>query len=220
MPTGAFGSVKPARLCRIASETATMAGCCPTTLSCSRSSIFISSFCVFCCNIFSAGIPVQDAITFAMSSSVTLSRRKAPEAWAFFISSESSLSLVSSSGTSPNRIFEASSRFPSFSAFFAEFLVFSKTSEVFLTFLKITRSFSHCARIVEASTSSLAISSLIFAFRALSFRLSSNDARSMINRLILRSRSSMTEGTLSISIFSSAQASSIKSIALSGRNRF
>ena len=68
---GLFVLFNPARLRRIALETASTADCCPTTLLCKFSSKF-KSFCVSASVIFLTGILVQLSITSAISCTVKL----------------------------------------------------------------------------------------------------------------------------------------------------
>ena len=99
-PLGRFGSDRPARERRTALETAAMACACPTTDSCSTSSIR-SSFSRSPSSILLTGTPVHLETTSAISSSVTLLRSSVNSCEPLFSASASDASCFSSSGIRP-----------------------------------------------------------------------------------------------------------------------
>ena len=78
LPSGLFGSERPARLRRTAEATACTASSCPMTRSCSFSSRW-RSLSMSPCIILETGTPVQWETTSAISSGVTSSFRMPPD---------------------------------------------------------------------------------------------------------------------------------------------
>ena len=219
LPMGFVGSFRPARVRRIASATAVTASSCPMTRSCRISSRW-SSFSRSPSISFATGMPVHRATMRAISSSVTRSRRRPsllPSSLAFSAASSSSFSL----GSLP--YFSSAARFRSYSrsAFSISALSCSISPRSFCTFLIASFSFSHFALSFANSSRSRASSLRISArcsAESLSFSLVSA-ASSISSCMMRREISSSSVGMESISVRISAQASSTRSIALSGRNR-
>ncbi len=216
-PMGRFSSETPARERRMASATACTASSWPTTRSCSSSgrrrsfsrSVSIS---------LETGMPVHRATILAISSSVTLSRSRT-------LSGFSDFSASSSSFCSLGRVpyLSSAARFRSYlrSAAAMSALVFSISSRSFCTLpmsvfsfsqrafmaLKVSRSWESCSR--SRDRRSWLTSSFSFC-RA---------ASSISSCMIFRLTSSSSAGMESISVRIMAQASSTRSMALSGRKR-
>ncbi len=89
LPSGRFGSFRPARARRTASETAAKASSWPTTRADRASSIF-SSFSRSPSSILSTGTPVQRLTTAAICSASTTSGVRGPDLSASFASASAS----------------------------------------------------------------------------------------------------------------------------------
>ena len=219
-PMGRSGSDSPARERRRALATASTASSCPTTRSCRRSSM-CTSFSTSPSISLLTGMPVHDATTSATSSSDTSSFSM--RCSACFSSSWRSASTNprSSSGMVPKRSRAAPSRSASRSArstsvrarsrssFRSRMRVmepFSSSHAAFIPSDCSRRSASSCATRSRRSTDAGSVS----AWSACS---------SISSWMMRRSSTSSSSGTESISIRRRLADSSIRSIALSGRNR-
>ena len=217
-PIGFVGSLIPALERMIASVTFVTASSCPITRlwrTSSRPRIFVFSPSVS----FATGIPVQREIILAISSSVTLSCTR--ERSSFFTFSSSISNCFWSFGSSP---------YCSSAALFRSYCccatwiwrfrssICSRNVESFST---ECFSFSHCAFCTENASLYSASSFCRSARRSwLSLSVSFFSAASSISIcMILRCCSSSSAGRESSSVLIRAQASSTRSIALSGRNR-
>ena len=218
-PTGRLGSARPARDRRIASATAATASRWSTTRSWRRSSS-CRSFCISPSIRRVTGIPVQRLTTSAMSSESTSSLRRRPSPRARRRSS-CAASRCSSSRSAPYRSRAARSR----SAARSAFSISTRVSSILALVSRISPiwvfSWSHRVRSARLCSLRSAISRSIRASRSreagsVSLRSAS---RSISSCMVRRSASSRGAGLLSISIRSRLAASSIRSIALSGRKR-
>ena len=218
-PYGRFGSDSPERERRIASDTRRTASSCPTTRSCSLSSM-CRSFSRSPCIIFDTGMPVARETTSAISSAPTSVRSNfalAPAASpdsAFF-------SCASSCGIFPYWISDIFCQSPFLRASSITWRSFSISS--LMCCEPATAAFSdfQISSRSENSFSSRAISSSISVRRfwddsSFSFLTASRSMRSWIIR---RSSRSIDSGLESISIRIREAASSMRSMALSGRKR-
>ena len=219
-PTGWFGSCKPLRARRTESATAWMASAWPTTRSPIRSSMW-TSFWRSPSSILATGMPVHAATTSAMFSSVTSScnsRLVCPDC---FNDSCISASFFSRPGIVSYRICAAWLRSPSRSAFSCSRCA---SSSWLLTMLAaLMDAFSSCQLVFNALVSSFSLarvsSSLARRFLLAASFSFFNAVRSISNCMICRSSWSISVGIESSSIRSRAAASSMRSIALSGRKR-
>ena len=218
-PYGRFGSPRPARERRIASDTATIASSWPTTRLCSSSSM-CTSLSRSPCIMRDTGMPVARDTTSAISSAPTCVRSSFG-----LVSSASLLSACFSCA------FSSGSRPYSISAAFCQSLLRLASSICWVAFSisslmwapPCTTDFSAFQTSSRSAYSccSLPISSSISASRfseasSVSFFTAS---RSIFNWIRRRSSRSITSGLESISILILEAASSIRSIALSGRKR-
>ena len=219
LPYGRFGSESPERERRMASATRRTASSCPTTRSCRRASI-LSSLSRSPCIIFDTGMPVARETTSAISSAPTWVR----SSFAFIgLSSAFSafLSCASSPGIFPYWISDMRCQSPWRLA--SSICSFSFSSSSLMCWLPATCAFSafQISSRSEYALSRRLISSSISASRfceasSFSFFTASRSMRSWIRR---RSNRSMDSGLESISILMRAAASSMRSMALSGRKR-
>ena len=166
------------------------------------------------------GIPVQRSMIFAISSSVTLLRSKF-EPFVFWVCFSSCSSCFLSSGRSPYLSFAAFSYSPFFSASSMSRLSCSIFSRSCWTCPMAFFSFSHCAFMVLKVSRFSASSFWSSARRAFESSSSSflSAASSICIWMILRLITSSSVGIESISVRIIAQASSMRSMALSGRKR-
>mmetsp|Transcript_69318 Transcript_69318/g.122393 ORF Transcript_69318/g.122393 Transcript_69318/m.122393 type:complete len:282 (+) Transcript_69318:3928-4773(+) len=214
---GRLGSARPARLRLMASATTRMPSSCPMTRRCSSSSRF-KSFCLSDLSIFVTGMPVHLLTTFATSSGVTTSFTigfPSADACASVRAANSFCSVASV----PYRSSPTRCRSYSRSAFWMS------------TFTRSISSFSICTRSILAfscvhrpsSSACLAFSTFSSRSRfSIAFSAPSSRAKlifSISSWRISRSRASSSTGFVVTCIFSSAAASSTRSMALSGRNR-
>src|SRR5438093_1349913 len=219
-PSGRFGSCMPARARRTAFATTVTASSCPTTRSCSRSSI-LRSFATSPSRSFVTGMPVHFATTSAMSSGVTSSVSILRPFW-------SDASRSSAVRTSFSRL--ASVPYLS-SAAFAKSAARSARSmsariasrRPFFSRISSIAAFScfQCARSSDELSFSSARSRSSRARRSFeAWSVSRRSAsRSTSSWRMRRSTSSSSAGIESISIRSFDADSSTRSMALSGRNR-
>ena len=164
-------------------------------------------------------MPVHAEMTSAISFSVTSSESSLSSSVSAPAALRSS-SFFSSSGKVPYFSLASFSRSYCLSASSISSLMFSICALTFLTSRMSFFSFSHCAfmaallSLSSASSfsraSSLALEPLSSSFMRACFSISSC--------MILREISSSSDGMLSISVLILAAASSIRSMALSGRN--
>ena len=219
LPMGRFGSWSPALARLIEFETNRTASTCPITCRCKTSSIS-SNLCFSDCSILSTGIPVQRDTTRDISSSPTSSFNSF-SVWSVFSKDSSSFCNSSSRrGKVPYFNSAAFSSCPSLSApslssvalcIFSFNALFS--SIIFFSYFHCsfkTEYFSLISRISISNASNLLTDSLSFSFLKAS--------RSISNWVIFLWYLSISAGIESICIFKNEAASSIKSIALSGRN--
>ncbi|GBD30265.1 hypothetical protein HRbin32_01368 [bacterium HR32] len=216
---GRLGSLRPARARRMASATACTASSCPTTRWWSRSSS-CRSFCISPSSSRVTGIPVHLLTTSAMSSASTSSFRSrcGPRARS---SASAASSCLASSGRVPYRRRAARSRSATRSACSSSTFVRSICS--LMERIRCTICFSRSQRWRRASLSWRRRASSCSSFSNRSRDAGSvsrrSASRSISNCMIRRSISSSSAGLLSISIRSLAAASSMRSMALSGRKR-
>ena len=217
-PIGFVSSLMPALERIIASVTLLIPSSCPITLLWSS----LSRFNVFCRSLsvsFATGIPVHRDTIRPISSSVTCSRtRESSEPW-IFCSCSSSWRL--SSGSFP--YWSSAARFRSYSlwAFSISLLTLSICSLKIRTWSTSFLSDSHFALAIWKSSRSWAISFWIASRRSL-LRWSSSRfkaASSISSCIIFLETSSSSAGMESSSVLIRAQASSPRSMALSGRKR-
>ena len=214
-PSGRPGSCNPARARRTAADTAFTAASCPITrlpISCS----ILSSFSRSPDSIRSTGIPVQRLTTAAISWSVTSSRSIAPaDACA------ASASCFSSPGMRPYWISPAFAKSPDRCACSNSSRAPSSASLIFAS--PAILSFSACQRVVSAPDCSSRLANSPSSVPSRSFDAASvsrfSASRSILSCMIRRSRFSISSGLDSTSIRNRDAASSIRSIALSGKNR-
>ena len=216
-PIGFPGSLIPALDLIIASVIFVTASSWPITLlwrASSRCNVLFFSVSVS----FATGIPVHLEIILAISSSVTLSLTNDKSLSFTFCSSTPS--CFWSSGNFP--YWSSAALFKSYSlcAFSISFLTFSTCSRSCCNLFTEFFSFSHCAFLL-LNSSRLSASSFCnsASLSLLKLSVSFFKAASSISICItLRLNSSSSVGMESISVLIRAQASSTKSIALSGRN--
>ncbi len=216
VPIGRFGSFKPERARRIASETVSTASSWPIRRLCKISSILIS-FCFSLSTSLLTGIPVHLLTTFAISSS--------------FISSLSNLFSECSLFWTAFNCFLSSRSLPYLSSAAVCKSVLRSASSIFAFTFSIS-SFIPASPVIEAFSCShwafnfeiLPSNSLICLVKSSTFaRASSSDSflrasLSISSWIFWRIILSISSGMLSISIRKDEAASSIKSIALSGKN--
>ena len=217
-PIGLVGSLIPALERIIASVTSSTPSSCPMTLRCSsspRCSVLLLSLSLS----FATGIPVHREMILAISSSVTASCTR-ERSFAFTFSSSSS-SCFCSCGSLPYCNSAALFRSYSRCAFWISLLTCSISSRTFCTRSTDVFSFSHCTFLPAYSSFSPASSSCRCSRRSLLKRSSSFfSASSSISSCITRRLSSSSSvGMESSSVLISAQASSTRSMALSGSKR-
>ena len=210
----------PARERRMASVTFSTASSWPMTRWCSTSSR-CSSFSRSPSMSFATGMPVQRATMRAISSSVTLSRSSVRRCFSLSAIFSSSSSSRCSCGRRPYLSSAARLRSYSRCAFSICALTCSISSRSFCTLPMDCFSFSHLAFIslkrARMSASSFWISARCSCEMAsVSFLRA---ASSISCCMILRRMSSSSWGMESISVRIIAQASSTRSMALSGRKR-
>ena len=217
-PIGLRGSPIPALERIIASDTFSTASSCPITLLCNNSGkckIFSLSLSIN----FVTGIPVHLEIIFVISSSVTLFLNR-PSSFPFSDNSSSAFNSFCNSGSLP---YLSSATFPkSYSLSACSICAFtcSISSRNFCTLEIACFSFSHFAFIpsnfvFNSAFSFLMSSNLFLEISSVSFERA---VSSISNCIIFLDTSSSSVGIDCISVFIIAQASSIKSIALSGKN--
>ena len=220
VPIGRFGSFKPERARRIAFETASTASSWPITSLWSKSSIFRSFSISPSISLFT-GMFVHLLTTLAMSSSSISSLSKV---FSFFLSlpfSSAFLSRFSSSISLPNFNSAAFWRSVSRSAFSISIFVFSISSRIWLSDINASFSLSHWVfKTLIFWFNSFIMPSrfwifLIFSSSESSFFMAS---RSISSCIFCRIKLSNSLGIESISIRKEEAASSIKSMALSGKN--
>ena len=217
-PIGLFSSLRPARALSIASETATTASSWPITLLWRISGSF-RSFSLSLSTSFDTGIPVHCDTTSAISSTSTSSFRSLSSllsARACFSSS----SFFSSAGSSPYFSFASVSR--SYARSASSMRCFNSSISCFVCLESVIFFFSVSHWVLSDALSLLSslnsfsnASSLAFDALSVSFRSACFSIWSCIIFLEIWSSS---DGMLSISVLIREAASSIKSIALSGRN--
>ena len=217
LPIGLRGSLIPARARRIASETSVTASSWPTTLSCKTSSRR-SSFSRSPSTSRVTGTPVHFETMSAISSCETSSFKSAPS---LASTASSACSFSSSSGILPCRSWATVLRSYSRSAFSMAIRVTSSSSRTARISSMAPFSLSHCARNTPTSSRTFASSLESTVKRALeassfSFFKAASSISSCSARRVSASSSC---GMLSISVRISAQASSTRSIALSGKKR-
>ena len=215
-PIGRFGSCRPARARRTAVETASTASPWPTTrlpsVSSMRSSLSRSPS-----SIRSTGTPVQRETTWAIWSGVTASSTIAP-----LPSSPSiAFSFFSRPGISPYCSSPARPRSPRRWACASSVRRWSSSTLSFWASPSLPFSFSQRRVSVLLCSSSSAIDLSSFASRSLEAASLSFFSASRSIFICMRSRSmaSSSSGLESISIRRREAASSIRSMALSGRKR-
>mmetsp|Transcript_59254 Transcript_59254/g.144871 ORF Transcript_59254/g.144871 Transcript_59254/m.144871 type:complete len:276 (-) Transcript_59254:1770-2597(-) len=232
LPMGLLGSLSPALDLWTACVTTSIASSCPTT-RCLKLSPILRIRLRSLSNNLPGGMPVQVATTAAISSATTSSRSMrssssiSPRSSAMF----SSLSSSSCKGGS-FAYFNSAALFRSNSR--SHFSISNSTaaSSVLMSLIRSTPPFSaihlrfnssDCFRRSASSTSIPAIrfvSSVVSLWALSSISKSDwSDKRSISNWMIRRSISSNTVGFDVNSFFNLAQASSTRSIALSGKNR-
>mmetsp|Transcript_36630 Transcript_36630/g.85069 ORF Transcript_36630/g.85069 Transcript_36630/m.85069 type:complete len:265 (-) Transcript_36630:257-1051(-) len=223
LPSGRFGSDRPARERRIASLTAWMASSWPTTRSCSLPSI-CSSFSRSPCISLDTGMPVARATTSAISSAPTSvrSRRGLPESPALPASlAWASLSVFSSSGRRPYcssaTLLKSPLRLRSSICCLMRSISSLTWAEPWAWAFSAVQISSRSSYSRWSFCSSSSISAKRFCEPS-SFSLRTA-SRSILSWIIRRSSRSIASGLESISILILAAASSIRSMALSGRKR-
>ncbi len=205
----------------MASDTSRTASSWPTTRACRRSSIF-SSFSRSPCIIFDTGMPVARLTTSAISSAPTWVRSSLLGCFCSLASaSVAALSLPSRPGSLPYCSSATLSSLPSRCSLAISSLTFSISSlsaavpcaAPFSAFQISSRSaYSFSRRAISCSISSRRF----IDASSVSFLTAS---RSIFSWMVRRSSLSIDSGLESISILMRAAASSIRSIALSGRKR-
>ncbi len=224
-PIGRLGSAIPARERLMASPMRLTASVCPTTRSASTSSIR-ESFFASSSSMRTTGIPVQRETTEAMSSSVTSSLRSLRVRCSFLSFADFASRSFSSFGIEPYRISAAFVRSATASAESASSRKIS--SSFFISRISPTASFSfvHFVSSAEVRCFSSPISCSISRSRVLIFGLFSltsssflRASRSISRRRTARSATTSSSGLFSREMRSADAASSMRSTALSGRNR-
>ncbi len=216
LPSGRPGSCKPARARRTAFDTASIAWDCPMTRF-DRMFSMSSSFSRSPSIIRSTGMPVQRDTTPAISSSVTSSLSRA-----LSVCPDASASFFSSSGILPYCSSPAFCRSPPRCACSSSIRAWSRSSLIRASAWILSRSF--CQRVVSSLDCCSSSDSSLRRFSRRSFEASSvsfcNACSSIRSWMIRRSSPSISSGLLSTSMRMRLAASSIRSIALSGRKRF
>ncbi len=221
MPIGRSGSERPARERRSAVATASIASSWPTTRSCRRSSM-CRSFSVSPSSRRLTGIPVQRATTSPTSSASTSSlRNTGPSSSVSRAAASRSASSFSSSGMSRYCSSAARSRFASRWARSTSMRACSRRSLISETPWMASFSRCHCSfieadRAFSSSSSPSSASRRSLAASLLSLR---REVSSISSCMMRRSTSSISVGRESISMRIFEAASSIRSMALSGRKR-
>jgi len=219
-PMGRLGSCSPLRDRRTALATAWTASFCPTTRCSSRSSIR-TSFSRSPSSIRATGMPVQAATTLAMSSSETsCASRRWP--WGFSCSVFSAAaSFFCSSGRRPYWIWAA--RFKSLRRWACSSSSFVCSIWLLIMLTALMAAFSFCHWAFNCRDCSLKLARSCSSFWSRSREASSFSFRSAFCSIsscwIWRSNWSISVGRESSSMRSREAASSIRSIALSGRKR-
>ena len=219
-PTGRFGSCKPARARRTAFETASRASVWPITRLPKFDSIW-TSFCISPSSIFETGTPVHLATTSATSSSSTSSLRKTPSCCSSARRACSTSRSFSISGILPYWISAAFARSPAWRACSSSRRACSSCSLAVRIFSISSFSDCHLAFIADEVSLRSPIRRSMSSRRSFDFLSVSrlNACRSISSCKISRSRTSISCGSESISIRIRDAASSIRSIALSGKKR-
>ena len=217
---GRFSSEMPARLRRMASLTFCTASSWPMTRWCSTSGK-CSSFSRSPSISLATGMPVQRAMILAISSSVTRSCKRLASLPACSALASSCSSSLCRAGRRP--YFSSAALFRSYSrsALAISPFTVSISSRSFCTLPMADFSFSHLA-LISLNRSRMAASSFWMAASRSFERLSVSffsAASSISCCMILRRRSSSSAGAESSSVRIMAQASSTRSMALSGRKR-
>ena len=216
-PFGRFGSDRPARERRMASDTTRTASSWPTTRCWSDSSMR-SSFSRSPSSIFETGIPVHLETTSAISSSVTLLRSSCISCVS---AASAAASCFSSSGIRPYCSSDARVRSPARCAVSSSMRARSSSSFIWLAPCTAAFSDFQISSRSENSRSSESISSCRASRRF--FDASSDSflsaSRSILSWIRRRSRRSIASGLESISMRMRLAASSTRSIALSGNWR-
>ena len=214
-PKGRPSSFNPARARRTALATAVTAARWPTTRSPSLSSI-ASSFSRSPSSIRETGIPVQRSTTSAICSGRTASETNASPSRA-----SASTNCFSSAGSVPYCNSPALAKSPSRLATSSSARPRSSCSFRSRAFSRLSRSICHlavmpadCCNRSDSSFSNRSSRSLLAASSSFF-----NASASICNCRIWRSRASNSSGLESTSIRRRLAASSIRSIALSGRKR-
>ena len=224
LPYGRFGSPKPLLERRMASETKRTASSWPTTRSCSLSSIF-SSFSRSPVIILLTGMPVARLTTSAISSAPTSVRSIlffcAGACSAVFSTVDACFNCASSCGNLPYCNSETFCHSPLRVASSISNFIFSMASLIWLVPCTWAFSAFQISSKSEYSLVNLVISSSIKPKRLseLSSFSRLTASRSIFNWINRRSNLSKLSGLESISILMREAASSIKSMALSGKNR-
>ena len=220
-PIGRRGSPRPARERRTALATSSSASSWPTTRSRRRSSMW-SSFCISPSSRRETGMPVHLATTSATSSASTSSLSIFCVVWSWASLSFSAASCFSRLGQRPVLQLGGLARGrPGAVASSTSVRVFSICSLISRIFWIAAFSCCQWAFMPAERSLSSAISRSTFArrsFEALSFSFFSA-WRSISSWISLRSTSSISVGSESISMRRREAASSTRSIALSGRKR-
>ena len=217
-PIGLLGSLIPALERMIASVTSSTPSSWPMTLLWSSSARWSVLFLSLSFN-FATGIPVHLETILAISSSVTASWTR-DNSFSLTFSSSSS-SCFCSWGSSPYCSCAALFRSYSLCALLISLFTCSISSRIFCTRSTECFSFSHCT-FSPAYSSFRPASSSCKCSRRSRLNLSSSffSASSSISScIILLLNSSNSVGIESSSVLMSAQASSTRSIALSGKKR-
>ncbi len=218
-PIGLLSSLNPALFLLIALDIAFNASSCPITSSLSTCST-LSTFCFSESIILFTGIPVHLDTILAIDSSSTEFLRSVPASCILCHFSSFSFIFASSVGISPYSIDAASSNLDSLLALSALVLSSSIFALNSLARLKVCFSFSNLLSKFCFSSfrfaNSFSISSNLCSF-FLDFSIFNASFSTLIVWICLFSVE-RTVGSDSICILSSAAASSIKSIALSGKN--
>ncbi len=215
-PIGRLGSFRPARARRTASDTASSASSWPTTRPRRASSMAIS-LSRSPSSIFSTGTPVHRETTEAICSASTTSLTMAPSSsWASV-----SATLASRSGMRPYLISDARARSPRRSASASSARRRSSCSltsveDASLSFSARQAAVISSLRDCSSATSLSRVSRRVFDPSSFSFFRAS---ASIFSWMIRRSISSSSSGLESTCIRRRDAASSIRSMALSGRKR-
>ena len=216
-PSGLEGSWSPALERSTASATASTASSCPMTRSC-KVSAKCKSFCLSPWTSLATGMPVMRLTTSAISFSVTDSSTSQSSGRFVFSSSSSSLSsfgmtaCCKRAASSRSYLFSASSRSClalSISCFLSETFWMS-------SFSLSQRILSLFARSRDSARSSWSSAKRFFEAGSFSFFKAASSTSCLISWRVTWSSS---VGIEFISTLISAHASSIRSIALSGRKR-